>query len=233
MTCKQAQEHGYQVRKGEKGTSVEYWLFPSEEEKKKGVIVRGERVIPQPRPQVFYATVFNAEQIDGVPTAETKPLPWNPVERAEEILRDSGARIFHTQYNHAFYNPLTDNIHLPRREQFKDAEAYYSIALHELGHWTGHDRRLNRPLDVNRRSPEYAKEELRAEIASVMMCGETGIAHDPTRHTAYVKFWIKALQDDSREIFRAAAEKIQSYLLGLSQRERPAETMNNPLAMPF
>ncbi|WP_140410188.1 zincin-like metallopeptidase domain-containing protein, partial [Escherichia coli] len=108
----------------------------------------------------------------------------------------------------------------PQQAAFPSADRYYATALHELGHWTGHASRLDRDLAHPFGSEGYAKEELRAEIASMIMGDELGIGHDPSQHVAYVKSWIKALQDDPLEIFRAAAdaEKIQGFVLGLEQQ---------------
>src|SRR6185295_8736180 len=76
--------------------------------------------------------------------------------------------------------------------------------------------------------PGYAKEELRAELASVFLAAERGIPHDPEQHAAYVGSWIQALQQDKHEIFRAAhdASAITDYLLALEREhsvdaERP------------
>lgn len=120
----------------------------------------------------------------------------------------------------AYYAGLTDEIRMPMREQFPTAEGYYDTLLHELGHWTGHKDRLDRSLFNTFGSPDYAREELRAEIASMMLCGTLGIKHDPSQNQAYVKSWIKALQDDPKEIFRACAdaEKIQTFVLGFEQK---------------
>jgi putative DNA primase/helicase len=70
-------------------------------------------------------------------------------------------------------------------------------------------------------SVAYAKEELRAEIASMLLGNELGIGHDVGQHAAYVDSWIKVLEDDHLEIFRAAAdaEKIQAYLFSLEQQQ--------------
>ncbi|WP_249374029.1 zincin-like metallopeptidase domain-containing protein, partial [Aeromonas salmonicida] len=137
-----------------------------------------------------------------------------------DILKASGAIIRHDQADRAFYRMSTDSIHLPQKEAFPAADRYYATALHELGHWTGHTSRLDRDLAHPFGSEGYAKEELRAEIASMIMGDELGIGRDPSQHVAYVKSWIKALQDDPLEIFRAAAdaEKIQGYVLGLEQQ---------------
>ncbi|WP_439847610.1 ArdC family protein, partial [Neisseria gonorrhoeae] len=163
------------------------------------------------RPKVFHAVVFNGEQIDGLPPLKLRPLSWNPDERAENILKNSGAVIDHRHGDRAFYSPSRDSITLPLREQFESPGAYYETALHELGHWTGHADRLNRDLSHPFGSEGYAREELRAEIASLMLSQELGVSFNPGQHASYVASWIMVLQDDPMEIMRAAsdAEKIQ------------------------
>jgi antirestriction protein ArdC len=67
------------------------------------------------------------------------------------------------------------------------------------------------------------REELVAELGSMMLGAETGIPHDPSQHAAYVQSWIKALKNDKNEIFRAAsaASKACDFILG---KERSVET---------
>ena len=229
MTYKQAAAVGAQVRKGEKGTPIQYWKF-SEEQNKVDEIGRpvlnakGEPVketVQLERPRVFFATVFNAEQIDGLPPTQKKEQTWSAVERAEHILKASGASITHAPGDSAFYRPATDSIHLPDRGQFPSADNYYATALHELGHWTGHPSRLDRDLAHPFGSEGYAKEELRAEIASMVVGDELGIGHNPGQHAAYVGSWIKTLQNEPLEVFRAAAdaEKIHDYVLAFEQKQ--------------
>ncbi len=236
MTYKQAQSIGAYVRRGEKGTRIQYWKFTetrikTDEEGKPVLDENGKPIkeeVKLERPQVFFATVFNAQQIEGLPPLEKekREIRWNPIERAEAILKASEAKIYHDQSDRAFYRLSTDSIHLPAREQFPTAANYYSTALHELGHWTGHPSRLNRDLNHPFGSPEYAREELRAEIASMILGDELGIGYDPSQHAAYVGSWIEVLKKAPLEIFRAAsaAEKIQAYILGLEpERERKLE----------
>jgi antirestriction protein ArdC/phage/plasmid primase-like uncharacterized protein len=228
LTYRQAQAIDAQVRAGEKGTAVQYWKFeeerPLERDGKPVLDGRGQPVkqtVKLERPRVFFATVFNAEQIDGLPPlAPRKEHAWDPIERAERILKGSGAVIQHDERDAAYYRLRTDTIHQPGKGQFPDAASYYAVSLHELGHWTGHSKRLDRDLAHPFGSEGYAREELRAEIASMMLGNEIGIGHDPQRHAAYVGSWIKALRDDSLEIFRAAAdaEKMCEYVLGLEQK---------------
>ena len=236
MTYKQAEAEGAQVRKGSKGTKIVYWKFRDEQEAKdaQGNPILDEKGKPKKiqveleRPRSFTAVVFNAEQIDGLPPLEAKPIGTEPERhaRAEAILSNSGAEINHVRGNRAFYQPATDKIVLPERDQFDAADAYYAVALHELGHWTGHPSRLDRDLSHPFGSEGYAREELRAEIASLMLGERLEIGHDPGQHAAYVGSWVKALKEDPREIFRAAsdAEKITGFVMEFEQeREQERE----------
>jgi putative DNA primase/helicase len=228
MTYKQAAALGAQVRKGEKGTPIQYWKFTEEQTKTdeygKPVLDRDGKAVKEEikleRPRVFYATVFNAQQIDGLPPMQRKKQTWDAIDRAEQILKSSGALIHHGEHDRAFYRTANDSIHLPDRGQFPTAAAYYATALHELGHWTGHPSRLDRDLIHPFGSEQYAKEELRAEIASMVLGDELGIGHDPSQHASYVGSWIKVLKNDPLEVFRAAAdaEKIQAHVLALEHQ---------------
>jgi antirestriction protein ArdC/phage/plasmid primase-like uncharacterized protein len=229
MTYAQAQAAGAQVRRHEKGTTCQKWIFSQEQAKRDengkpvvGADGKPERVTVQlERPILSLFKVFNAEQIDGLPPLEKRTLDWDPIKRAEDILSASGAQIYHGDQARAYYSPTRDEVHLPAKENFPSAGNYYATALHELAHWTGHETRLDRDLGNPFGSEGYAKEELRAEIASMILGRELGIGHDPEQHAAYVGSWIKVLQDDPLEIFRAAAEaeKIQGYMLAFEQKQ--------------
>lgn len=225
LTYRQAEKEGAHVRRGEKGMVVQYWKWQDKEAapETQGQPVLGSDGKPthtkvaHERPQVFSAVVFNAEQIEGLaPLPEPEAAPaWEKNARAEAILKNSGASIRHEEGDRAFYRVTTDLIVLPTRKRFATADAYYATSLHELGHWSGHPTRLARDLAHPFGSEGYAREELRAEIASMMLGDELAIGHDPSQHVAYVKSWIKVLEQDHREIFRAAsaAEKIKGYLM--------------------
>src|SRR6185437_7463445 len=107
-------------------------------------------------------SVFNAQQIDGIPSLVTKPREsWEVSEAAERILRDSGADIRYGG-DRAYYRKDTDHVQLPEREYFADAPGFYGTAIHELIHWTGGGKRLNRPTLMESKSfgdQAYAKEE--------------------------------------------------------------------------
>jgi len=235
LTYKQALAVGAQVRKGEHGTGIQFWQttrqVPAVDEDGNPVLNdKGEQEMKTIRlatPFVRSAVVFNAAQVDGLAPALNHPaLPaWERHELAETILKTSEATIQHVSGNRAYYQPVSDKIVLPLREQFASADRYYATALHELGHWTGHESRLKRDLSHPFGSEGYAKEELRAEIASMMLGEQLSLGHDPEQHVAYVKSWIKVLQDDPQEIFRAAsdAEKITQYLRGMQQQQQQGQ----------
>jgi antirestriction protein ArdC len=231
LTYRQAQEHGWQVRQGEKGTHIEFWQFPEHErnrdsgEKPNADSPGDETGREESRSRMLHRiyTVFNGKQIDGIPAYEPqKPQEWEAVQAGERILVNSGARITHDQDDRAFYSPASDKIHLPPREAFKNASDYYGTALHELSHWSGHQTRLNREtLNESYRfgDTNYAKEELRAELASVFLAAEKGIPHNPEQHAAYVASWIQTLKNDKNEIFRAAkdAHAAADYLIAFDK----------------
>ena len=234
MTLRQANEKDMRIMPGSKATPVVYFQFSKEQDRvgEDGKPVLGEDGKPEKmtveldKPIMRFARVFNAEQIEGMPPLELtdKAFEWEPVEKAENILSASGANINHDQSNRAFYRYGTDSIHLPPRENFEEPGLYYGTALHELGHWTRHSSRLDRengPFG----SEMYAKEELRAEIASWMLGQDIGIPHDPEHHASYVNSWVKALEDDPYEIVRACrdAEQIKEYILGLEMKKELAQ----------
>lgn len=213
LTFKQVNKLGGHVNKGEKAQIVEYWQWEKEVENPE----TGEKEkVPLEHPKVYRAAVFNADQCTGLPKLRRQAQKWSPVERAENIIAANGVPVTHNTDGSAFYSPGGDFICLPPRESFATVDAYYSTLLHEVGHSTGHPTRLNREFGGQFGSEGYAREELRAELASTFLCGELGIATTGSdeQHAAYVKSWVSALKNDYNEIFRAAAdaEKICNYL---------------------
>lgn len=198
MTYKQASENGWQVRRGEKGTQIEYWeakAAPDQTDQPDSET----RSDPKSRFVHRVYTVFNAQQIDGVPRHTPKQqTSFEAVHAGEQILTNSGAHIAHDQADRAFYSRSQDAIHLPPKDAIKDAAGYYGTALHELAHWTGHPPRLDRATLTEAYrfgDTSYAKEELRAELASAFLSAQRGIPHNPEQHAAYVNSWIGALSD--------------------------------------
>lgn len=231
LTFKQAQSIGAHVRKGEHGLRlIRYKTFDVVTLKnEQGEVVLDEqgnpvkKSVPLEHPIVSWFVVFNARQIEGLPELERRTVEIDESRRnwmVEQVMERSGADIRHIAGDRAFYRPSDDFIVLPYPHQFEDLSAYYATALHELGHWTGHPERLDRPLTGDKGSIEYAREELVAEIASLIMSERFHVGYDPSQHMSYVASWIKLLKNDPEEIFRAAskAEGIDRFLARFAPR---------------
>lgn len=223
-TQEQISSMGAHVKPEEKGTKIQYWQFREEKDmldnKGNNILDNNgnpiKEIIELERPRVLFATVFNAAQCHDFPELEKKEIDWSSAERVEKILTKSRARIFHDQDSRSYYSPLFDEIHLPKEERFKSSDHYYSTVLQELVHWTGHESRLNRDIFHNPfGSKSHAREELKAEIASMMLGGDLQLGHNPENHETFIDGWISLMEDDSKEIFRACAEaeKIVNHVL--------------------
>jgi antirestriction protein ArdC len=214
-TYKQAEDRGWQVRKGERGTTGYFFkrLELRDDTKPEGDEDAVKRI-----PLLRAFSLFHASQIDGMPdyTPPTiEEAPWRAPEAAEIILANTGA-VIRVGGERAFYSPTTDHIQMPPRSAFATAEGFCGTIIHEAGHWTGAESRLNRDLRNRFGSHDYAREELRAEIGQMMVCAELGIAGcDFSNNAAYVASWLEKLRSDRKEIFRAAADaqRIADYLL--------------------
>lgn len=217
MTFSQASDAGYQIKKGSKATDIAFYQFHKEVDTLDDTGKTIKQKIQLDRPILRLTKVFNAEQMVGVPPLEIKEQKQvlEIHQRAEQILQNSSAVIKHDQSNKAFYNQRADIIHLQLKEAFENASQYYAIALHEIGHWTGHESRLNRELPI-RGTQSYAKEELRTEIASWMLGDDIGVGHKSEQNTSYITSWVKILKDEPLEIMRACrdAEKIKDFVMG-------------------
>lgn len=212
LTYKQAAALGAQVRGGEKATWVKYWDFPDEHAPAPAGETEDERA-KRLRPKVFYAAVFNADQIEGLsPRAPQTDVVWQR-EDCKRIIDQLGLPVHHGG-NEAYYVPSSDEIYVPQQAQFHSESAYWAVLLHEGAHATGHPSRLARDLTGRFGTESYAKEELIAETASLLLGERLGIGFDFGQHASYVQHWIKLLRDDPRELYRAAAaaEKVCEHL---------------------
>lgn len=211
MTYQQAAEKKWQVKKGEKSTSI---FFTKKYSVDDDQAEDGKKAV---RFLKHYA-VFHASQVEGIPAYKApsfEEAPWTKPETAATILSNSGARVL-TGGDRAFYSPASDMIQLPPENAFHGPSHWAAVALHELGHWSGHEKRLGRDLTGAKGSILYAKQELRAELASAFLSCELGIPSDIPNHASYIGNWLSFLKNDKREIFRAAADaqKIVDLILG-------------------
>lgn len=230
LTFKQTLALGGAVRKGECGTTVVYAdRFTPEAEAERAAATGDD---PAQVPFLKRYTVFNADQCDGLPEEITASAPHLPereiIPRAEALIEATGAD-FRIGGGRAFYLPSQDFIQVPPQPAFFDQVNYYRTCFHELGHWTGHNSRLDRKFKGRYGSKDYAREELVAEMAAAFICAVQSIV--PTvRHTDYIATWLDVLREDKRAIFRAAsqASKAADYVLafGAPAPDAPASAQD-------
>lgn len=207
MTFKQALDLGGGVRKGEKGNLVVY----ADQITRHGTdAATGEDTAQCFRFMKGY-TVFNVEQIDGLPehyygkpAPRLEPLPR--IARCETFFANLGADIRHGG-GQAYYAPSPDIIQMPPFEAFRDAASYYATLAHESTHWTRHEKRLDRSFGRKRFGDEgYATEELVAELGSAFLCSDLDLTPElRADHASYIDHWLKVLKQDKRAIFTAAS----------------------------
>ncbi len=225
LTFKQALALGACVRKGEKGSLVVYASSFSRSETDEATGEENERNIPFLKGY----TVFNADQVDGLPDSYRTPAPALPAgierdQRAEAFAAATGATIRHGG-DKAFYNYGTDIVQMPPMQAFRDAESYYGTLIHELTHWTGHDRRLARTFGKRFGDRAYAFEELVAELGSAFLSADLALTLEPRAdHAAYLGHWLDVLKTDKRAIFTAAshAQRAADYLNGQRAAQQEA-----------
>ena len=162
-------------------------------------------------------TVFHASQIPRVPELgapkAARPVPER-IADADLIVKASGVRV-EVGGDRAFYAPSSDHIRMP------PDEAFASPARMGRDHPPRIGARERRPAPSLTASSgrftdkAYAREELRAELASYFVGSALDLPCDVPNHASYVQSWIKVLKSDTREIFRAAADasRIADWIL--------------------
>ena len=183
-----------------------------------------------------YYRVFNGDVIEGIPEqkkGEHDTTGYNA--RAENLISYWSETESPIRYggSAAFYSPQTDEIRLPKKEAFVDMPEFYSTALHEIGHSTGHEKRLNRVMSTDRKTPEYAEEELRAEIASMFIEQDLGVEVKEKHienNSAYIGAWKSKIKEDPNILFKAIAdaERITKFIMA---KEKEIKKETEPFAV--
>ena len=169
--------------------------------------------------------VFNTSQIENLPDEYYKHIELEDLtefeknENAENLINNTSADIVYLPQNKAFYNHIEDKIYLPLRKQFADTESFINVVSHELGHWTGNSKRLNRPTGNAFGSKEYAFEELIAEINAAFLCATLGVETKITENIDYINSWLQVMKNDKQFVVQAAsqAQKAADYILAFSE----------------
>ena len=216
---------GAKIIKGEahKAKVLYYGTFKKENEKTKK-----DDVIP-----FLKATpVFNIAQVD-LSECEVKfdnSDNVNKVVSIQEIdnfVNDTAVEIKHSSDGRCYYAKTTDYIHMTNKENFiktsygDETSNYYSVLFHELIHSTGHNQRLDRFKDNDKKFKDnaqqsYAFEELIAECGSIMLCQKFNLEKTiRVDHALYIKSWISALKNDVKFLTSSLtrAYKATDYLI--------------------
>jgi antirestriction protein ArdC len=220
MTFKQALELGANVRKGERGTRIVYAGSISRKDES------GQAAEDDSERRISFLkryTVFNVEQIEGLPEGQF-PTPGPNIQNRDDrdpqldaLFRTYGVKIIEKDGG-AFYSPATDSITMPRFESFTSGNAFFATLAHEAVHSTGHRDRLDRETlhKYGTSTAIRAKEELCAEIGAAFLCAALGMeSTEREDHAAYLANWLTVLRGDKRAIFQAAtaAQAASDFIL--------------------
>ncbi len=179
MTFDEANNAGYKIARGEKGTPVQFWARKQPGEEKR-------------RMQTTY--LYNGDQLEFIPPMQRKPDRPDPYERVADILKDCGATIVHDQKSRSFYDAARDEIHLPHPDSYQSINQYCHDALNAYFHSTGHPSRLDRETFDSPKRYQQNTEEMICSVATTMMCAELGIPTDCTRNAELSAAWADNLE---------------------------------------
>jgi antirestriction protein ArdC len=197
---------GGQVRKGSKGTTLFRPMTYKVEDKVTGLTKWAS--VPG-RFSTF--TVFPAVMVDGW-EAPVENLPAQSddmvtdIAASYEFVKAVTGKAAMVGGDRAFYSPVGDYIGLPDADRFKSGNGAWSTVCHELTHWTGGERRINRAVKNLFGTEAYALEELVAEMGSAMLMTSMGrVAETREDHLMYLANWLGVIKSHPNALFTAAS----------------------------
>ena len=224
FTYRQAQEKGYQVRKGSKGSPVVKFSY-YDKQTKENLSYADYTALALSEPQragmyIKSYIVFNAEQLDGI-ELEERAVDNHDYSLINNIANAIGVDvIIGSGYKYPCYSHINDTVYMPNGNLFKSEKGLLATALHELSHATGGKTRLDREFGVGKHTKEYAFEELVAEMSATILCNYYGIENSvDENHIAYIKSWFKELKDDYMFFVKAfkKAEEAVEYIIAKTE----------------
>lgn len=255
------------IKKGEKSSQIQYWMLSDltkkyGEQKKFLTFQEAEKLIKEEGRDekefvlvARYSNVFNAEQCTGLPELIQKEYEKqiNQNEYVTKISEKMHVPILNDGKGRAFYDRKSDTVHLPGKKAFFNEYAYNATALHELGHASGDEQRLNRVKGKSFGDEDYAFEELVAEMTSCFTASrlvgdeqsvDNYLKENAENHMRYVKSWAKEIKknpkclEDAVKLAQTATDFLDLHggYLTLSeynrrQKDYPIELVNNNFVM--
>ena len=254
LTFNQIKKHGGKLKKGTRGYEVVYYsiryIVPADKNtgRKAYSSTNAHKVIDfidkhklsedivTRIPMIRYYNVYNGASIEGIDFQLDKLQIGRAV--PDTASENQAAALIVENYpnppaikhegNQAYYSPSGDYVKMPKKEQFDSINDYYRTLFHELTHSTGHEKRLDRGINLMLEKEDYAKEELVAEFGAVFLSAWAGIMwYNNKNHAAYLKGWnsaIKEAENDNKFLMKAAslAQAATDYILNLNPAGLPA-----------
>ena len=234
-TFKQAQNKDWHIKKGEKGTPIEFWCVYDTRERRKLTLREADEIVRQDpdrekdmRPCSSVYVVFNGTQIEGIPelpqARHVAPEYTNMLLEgfAGTYLSNEGITLIES--SKAAYNFAEDSIKMPPKRAFLSELDYYDTLFHECAHSTGAESRLDRGLQT-KDTEEYAIEELRAEMAGAFLLSAAGAQVPESisqNNRAYIQSWAEDIKDAPNTLFQAIkdASTICNFVSARGELER-------------
>ena len=241
MSYQAANRVGTKVRKGERGTRVEYLRFPPKAQASPRKDAQGKAAASgaaggdkqqQQTQAISHHTyvVFNAEQIERMPSLEQQ-LPKEPqqhkiCERAERMIQDSGVKIENPPpdgHSYTKYDKDRDTVVIPGIEKFKSPENYYGQAVKQMAGRAAGEQHKDRPEPQSeaQQRDATARQDMRREMATDTICSKLHLPKQPTgdRHKAQ---WAENIRKNPNELRYAArdADRMADQVL---QHDRPQQ----------
>lgn len=238
MTLFQASQAKWKIEKGAKGTLMSFLKThekvqlldesgdPKLNSKNKPVTEQ----IKLAKPLLVNAFVFNADQVEEIPSLEeyleekSARNKLSPSERINKLVELSGAKVEYG-YPEPDYLKETDEILMPTKEAYEEMgipDEFEPAHLYGLARWTSEESRMNRPAE------DFTRENMRASIASLFLASEMGVPVFVDPQTRF-KDWIDILQADPSELERATtdAQYAVDYLMKFEQKRELKQGQQN------
>jgi antirestriction protein ArdC/phage/plasmid primase-like uncharacterized protein len=199
ITKNQIEKEGGSITDYRKGVPILYYSDSKtvrEKDEETGEVTK--KKVKLSRPVLKSSVVFNIQDVEGLPEKQRQSpeqLGWKQADILQELKELTGIDV--KLSDKPFYVPSSDQIAMPAAEAYTNEKIYAETLIHETIHWTGHTKRLDR-LDENAAfgSKAYAREELVAEIGTLLTAQKAGVEIEHDNSKSYIQNWWKPLKEE-------------------------------------